>query len=196
MLLLLTLVSKFDVTLITGWNKANCHGSVQLDQIEWMVLNMIQELEVRCTQPRENGIEVNMAISGDWKINLETSSKWYGQKIRYIVCIPTYMRHLTFCSQFSDWDDPANRLVSYNYSEVDQSWVDWLSLEYWQTSFEWFSQMIPCWHKIQPADAAIFQCFTACFKIFLDTCVLPWPSFLPATHTNDTECMTLFIIKI
>ena len=75
--MLLTLVSKFDVTLITGWNKANCHGSVQLDQIEWMVLNKIQELEERCTQPRENNIEVNMAdaISGDWKINLETSSK-------------------------------------------------------------------------------------------------------------------------
>ena len=73
MLLLLTLVNKFDVTLITGWNKVNCHGSVQLDQIEWMILNMIQELEERCTQLRENGIEVNMAISGDWMINLETS---------------------------------------------------------------------------------------------------------------------------
>jgi hypothetical protein len=40
MLLLLTLVNKFDVTLITGWNKLNCLGSVQLDQIELMVLNI------------------------------------------------------------------------------------------------------------------------------------------------------------
>jgi hypothetical protein len=51
MLLLLTLVNKFDVTLITGWNKVNCHSSVQLDQIEWMILNMIKELEERCIQP-------------------------------------------------------------------------------------------------------------------------------------------------
>ena len=71
--MLLKLVNKFYVTLITGRNKANCHSSVQLDQLEWIVLNKIQELEQRCTQPRENGIEVNMAIDGDWMINLETS---------------------------------------------------------------------------------------------------------------------------
>ncbi len=50
-----------------------CHGSGRLDQIEWMILNMIQELKERCEQPRENGIEVNMAIVGDWMINLETN---------------------------------------------------------------------------------------------------------------------------
>ncbi len=50
-----------------------CHDSGRLDQIEWMILNMIQELKERCEQPRENGIEVNMAIVGDWMINLETN---------------------------------------------------------------------------------------------------------------------------
>ena len=60
--------------ILTVFMMHQVYGSrVQLDQIEWMILNMIQELEERCTQLRENGIEVNMAISGDWMINLETS---------------------------------------------------------------------------------------------------------------------------
>jgi hypothetical protein len=50
--------------ILTVFMMHQVYGSrVQLDQIEWMILNMIQELEEHCEQPRD-GIEVNMAIVG------------------------------------------------------------------------------------------------------------------------------------
>jgi hypothetical protein len=62
------ILTGFTMHQVYGTSILVCHGSAQLDQIEWLILNMIQELEEHCKLMRENGIEVNMAIDGDWMI--------------------------------------------------------------------------------------------------------------------------------